>query len=65
MSIGEGVGEVDAELQCTAHVQCAAVDHRPERLPLHELEHEEGPIPLLADIEQHRDVRVRQSHQPA
>ena len=36
-----------------------------ERLSLHELEHQEGPISVLADLEQHRDVRMRQVHQSA
>ena len=38
----------------------AAVDQRRERLPLHELEHEKPLIALLAALEQHGDVRMRQ-----
>ena len=48
------------ELERAPHVQRAAGDHRGKRLPLDELEDEKSLTALLALLEQHGDVRMRQ-----
>ena len=60
MSCVQGIGNFDSDIQDLFRGERAAPNPVLERLPLHQLHHDEGPILMFADVVNRADVGMVQ-----